>query len=94
MMNGLAGSLEWQPRYKVHGVVVSFSRWGSDGTKPLPPSQFEPGATVILSRTHPCQDAFEIEGERVKGSVFMISRGVVRILLPELPEDVEQGTWR
>lgn len=94
MINGLAGSTEWQPRYKVHGSIVSFSRWGSDGTRPLPPSQFEPGATVILSRTHPCQDAFQIEGERVKGSVFTISRGVVRILFPELPADIEQGTWR
>lgn len=41
MLDEMGGSTDWQPKYKVHGKVVSFAKTGSDATSILPPHQFE-----------------------------------------------------
>lgn len=95
MLEGLGASTTWQPKFKLPGTVATFSRLGSDATKPLPVNQFEPGTTVLLSRTDPLVDpALDEENETLKGYVFSTPRGSIRIVFPSVPKDIDSGRWR
>lgn len=95
MIDDMAANTRWQPKYKVDGTVVTFSRMGKDATRALPPHQFEAGSTVILSRTDPLKDPWiDDEDKVVKGYVFSHSRGNIRVIFPPVPDDMESGLWR
>lgn len=95
MLDELGGSAVWQPRFTVEGMVVTFARLGKAATRPLTGHQFEPGQTVLLSRTDPLDDpATDDEGQPLRGTVFSKARGHIRVLFPSLPDHLETGLWR
>jgi hypothetical protein len=47
MLDKLVANTDFKPSYKVEGKVVTFSRAGSDATKPLPPHLFSAGQAVL-----------------------------------------------
>ncbi|CAK9780747.1 unnamed protein product [Cutaneotrichosporon oleaginosum] len=98
MLAEMSASTAWQPRFKVEGVVISFYPTGRAATRPLPPHQFEPGQTVILSRTDPLTDAVPDpkgpEDAPLRGNVLSHGRGNVRVVFPLAPPDIGEGKWR
>jgi regulator of nonsense transcripts 1 len=96
MLDRLGGDAAWQPKFKVEGRVVTFAKIGRAATRPLPAHQFEPGTTVLLSRTDPLVDPAvnpDLD-EPLKGSVLSHARGNVRVIFPFVPPDIAEGLWR
>ncbi|GMK53615.1 hypothetical protein CspeluHIS016_0102010 [Cutaneotrichosporon spelunceum] len=98
MFAEMSASTAWQPKFKVEGTVISFYSTGRAATRPLPPHQFEPGQTVILSRTDPLTDAVPDpkgpEDTPLRGNVLSHGRGHVRVIFPHAPQDIGEGKWR
>ncbi|BEI82979.1 hypothetical protein CcaverHIS002_0308470 [Cutaneotrichosporon cavernicola] len=95
MLAEMSASTAWQPKFKVEGTVISFYPTGRAATRPLPPHQFEPGQTVILSRTDPLTNAVADpkgpEDTPLRGNVLSHGRGNVRVIFSHAPPDIGEG---